>query len=123
MNGQSDVFQDRQLRKQAGNLVRTTQAFLSQVIRGKVFDAFTSEAHGTGGLLYRACNQVEHRALARPVRTDERDYLACIHGEAHVIDRCDRTPALSKTRTFKKRHVSLQRGGRGVGKSWRRAKS
>ena len=57
-------------------------------------------------------NRLHRGGLARTVGTDERNDLALLHGEGHIVDRFDASIADAYILQFKQRHLQAPRGRR-----------
>ena len=61
-----------------------------QPMRRQLGDVVTVERDAPRRRRQNACNRVEQRGLARPVRPDDRAALSLRHGKADAIDRTKR---------------------------------
>jgi len=88
-----DVFSNRHGTEDSRFLKGTHHASSGHHVWRQITDALSIQQHlsATGGQKRR--DQLEQGGLTRPIRTDHTEYLAGVHGEAHVVDSCQPTEA------------------------------
>ena len=78
-------------------------------MRRQLGDVLTVEDHLAGPRLRAAANDLHQRRLAGTVGADQRDDLARLHGQAHVVQRPHRAVALRRASDLDQAHACATR--------------
>src|SRR5262249_55024601 len=94
--GERDVLEQRQFAERARNLEGAPYPLMADRVRRKPRDLLAVEADRTGAGAKRAGDQIEGRALARSVRTDQAEDFARAQLKGHLVDRQESSEAFAK---------------------------
>ncbi len=89
MPADQQVFQHRRVLEQLDVLERARDAEARHAVRGRARDVLPLEHDAAARRLVDAADQVEDRALAGAVRTDDGEDLALLDRERHAVDGLD----------------------------------
>ena len=116
LQGQPQVFVDRQTTEQIGDLERTGQPLPADVLRRQGLNFLPVQTHGSGIRHKHARDQIEGRRLARAVRPDQRVDLTGVQGEPCIADGLNAAEVLVDRRHFQHHalaRLGSQEGGQG----------
>src|SRR5439155_10432488 len=96
IGGEGDVIDQRELAERTRDLEGARKPHAAEAVRRQPADLPVLEADGAAVRTQRAGDEVEGRALARPVRPDEPEDLALAQRERHLVDRNEAAEALGE---------------------------
>ena len=102
------VLEQRHAGEQRQVLEGAGDAVAGDAVRRHAEQVVALEEHPALGRLIDPADDVEHRRLARAVRTDEATDLAFVDGEAEAVECCDPPESHRHALCIKQTHVGSQ---------------
>src|SRR5579864_7436370 len=103
MRADRDVFQNRHVGNQLYVLKRSSHAKLRHLLRLGAIERSAQNGDSAAAASEHARDEIEGRALAGAVRTDQRNDFASIDAEGDIVDRHHAAKLLARVIDFEER--------------------